>query len=324
MMKKRLALAIIFSMVLLSVIPAPALAMDEPDSVYLYDIEIFQDLLVENDFLAVASYHIPFTLQPDANINETFLFQLFSPDGSSIVGSVLAYPRYNGGYGYGIVSFYFETGMTWNSSYIFRVYESPVYYPSPKYWNFTIGASNYSSDSNQKDALRSKILDSAKELSTEWSVDLLSTSDSGQVLLSTYGELYYLYAIPGLQSMAPALFSVQIESPTYTKRSWSTTFADAMQTKYAGTIIGDFMTGFAGMFSMQTSSAMNIFSIIIFVVVILLSTWKFKATTLSAFIDGYSVLLLLMLDGFFSMVLTGFIAFLSIMIGGIILFFNRS
>jgi hypothetical protein len=305
-------------------LPMPVQAMDEPNSVSLYDIEIFNSLAVANDFLAIVPYHIPFTTIPTNAIDQTFLFQIISPDGATINGTSLAYPRYTGGYGYGIVSFYFSSGMTWGNAYIFRVQENPAYYSSPQYWDFAVGLSQYSTDTDQAGALRAKIIDSAKELTTLWTVDLLTTSDAGGTILSTYGELYYGGAVPGLTTFCPALFSVQVRTVTYTKRSWTYALADSMQTKYAGTIIESFMTGYAGLFSMQTSSAMTFLSVIFFILIILLAVWKFRATMLSAFIDGYAFLLFMMLIGAFNMIYAGLVAFLAAMMGGIILFLNRS
>lgn len=261
---------------------------------------------------------------PDDNIDETFLFRLMSTDGSTENGTVLAYPKYTGGYGKGVVSFYFASGMTWEAAYIFRVQENPAFYPSPQYWDFPIGATNYSSDNVQADALKTKIIDSANELSLVFGDDLVSTTEAGAMVLTTYGELYYLNIISGLQIMCPALFSVQLETPDYTKRTWSTTFAEDLRTKYSGTFIADFMTGYAGLFSMQESSAMNFLCIILFIALIFLSVWKFKASMLSGFTDGYALLLVLMLNGFFSMIWAGMIAFLAVVIGGVILFLNRS
>lgn len=302
----------------------PVRAMDEPLTVTLSDIEIYQDVLTTGDFLAIVPYDIPFTTQPDDDINLTFIFIMRNTSNNETLGITTAYPRYNGGYGKGIVSFYFESGITWGQSYIFRVQENSAYYPASLYWDFPVGLSSYSTESDPGDALRAKILDQAQVLSNEWDVDLLSTSDVGQVVLSTYGELYFLHAVPGIQVMSQELFSVQITAPEYTKRNWSTALNDAMRTKYDGTIIGDFMTGYAGMFSVSTPSAMNVLSILLFAAMVIIATWKFKATTLSAFIDAYDLLILLMLDGFFSMILTGLFAFLSAVVGGVILFLNRS
>ena len=177
---------------------------------------------------------------------------------------------------------------------------------------------------DQAAALKVKIVDSATFLTTAFDTALLAKSEAGTTVLSTAGELYYLQAIPGLQSMAPALFSVQLENPDYTKRTWSRTFAETLQTKYAGTFIYDAMTGYAGLFSMEIPAAMNFISIMLFAVVIGISVWKFKATMLSGFVDGYALLLLLMLMGFFSMIWAGFMAFCAIVLGGVILFLNKA
>ncbi|OGN90753.1 MAG: hypothetical protein A2Z70_01355 [Chloroflexi bacterium RBG_13_48_17] len=308
----------------ISALPAiPALALDEPDTVSLDDILLFQDLLVDGDILAVVPYEISFGASPDENADQTFIFLALSPDGATVNGTALAYPAYDGGYGNGVVAFYWATGMTWEANYIFRVQENPTYYPSPAYWDFPVNVSNYSSDSDQADALRNKIIDSATYLSTTFGVALTETSESGSRVLSAYGEIYYLSVIPGLQSMAPALFAVQLEDPDYSRRSWSLSLAESLKTKYEDTLLYDFMTGYAGLFSTETSSTMTFFALFLSVAVMLISIWKFKASMLSAFDDAYTLLLCLMLLGIFDMVLAGTLAFTSTAIGGVILFLNK-
>lgn len=317
---------ILLSFIAVILIPSSvAMADDEqPDTVSLYEIEIFNSLLVSNDFLAVVPYQLSFDSDPDIGIDQTYIFRLLSPDKSDELGTTTGQTTFNDGYGLGMVSFYIESGMTANTSYVFRVQQNPAYYPDPDYWDFTIGDSNYSQSDDQDAALKAKIVDMSSALSVEFGVSLLTTAESGDTVLSSYGELYYLYAIPGLQYMCPALFSVQLVNPDFSKRSWSYTFADTLRTKYAGTFIEDFMTGFGGLFSIETSPAMNAVSIFLFVTLIVLSIWKFKATVLSAILDGYCMLLLLMLMGFFSMIWAGFMAFISVFIGGGILLFKRS
>ena len=323
-MKKRTIYALILAVSLLSAVASPALAIDEPDSVKLSDITVFQDLIVTGDFLAVVPYAIPFGTLPDERIDESFIFSIRSANATEELGSVLAYPGYTLGYGDGTVSFYIEDGMTWDEAYVFRVMQNPAVYDTPEYWDFEIGVENYSADTDQELALRAKVIDIATNLSISFSTELLGTSE-GATVLSTYGEVYFQYAIPGLPDMCPQLYSLQVRSPDYTKRSWDTTFAENMLDVYAGNdFIEDFMTGSAGMFSVDTPTAMNVMSIIMFVVLMLAAAWKMKANTTSAFVDGYALLIVLMLNGFFSMILCGFIAFISVVIGGVILFINRS
>jgi len=309
----------------LSLPAGKALAIDEPDSVSLSGITIFSDLLTTADFLAFVPYEITFGTNPSETIAETFIFRLISADGSTELGTVTAEPLYNSGYDSGVVSFYIESGMVSGTAYIFRVQQNPTLYPAPQYWDFVIGISNYSGATDQADALRVKVLDSAVTLTPEFGVALTTTSESGATVLSIYGELYYLAVIPGLQIMSPELFSVQLENPDFSKRTWSTTFADTIRTRYAGTFIEDFFTGYAGLFSIDTSPAMNGIAVFLFIVVVLIAIWKFKATVLSSLLDGFAFLLLMMLMGIFSMIWAGFIAFISsAIIGGGILLFKRS
>lgn len=324
-MRKLLYRVLVTLGIILALAPVPkALALTEPSTVSLTDITIFSDLLVTGDFLAFVPYEVSYTTNPTPTIDNTFIFRLMSPDGATENGTVLANPAYDSGYGMGVVSFYFPTGMTSSSAYIFRVQENPAYYPTPQYWDFVIDASNYSTEADQAAALKAKVIESATTLTPVFAVSLLTTSESGATVLSTYGELYYLAVIPGLQTMCPALFSVQLENPDFTKRTWSTTFADTLRTKYAGTFVEDFFTGYAGLFSIDTSPAMNFFAVVMFLVVMGISLWKFKATTLSALLDGYGFLLLMMLCGVFSMIWAGFIAFIATAIGGSVLFFKRA
>lgn len=309
----------------LTIRPAPVLAAEpEPVSVSLSEILIFNSLLVADDFLAFVPYDIPFAVAPDYNISDTFVFRLLSPDGLTEIGSVIASPAYDAGYGQGVVSFYVAAGMVSGSAYIFRVQQNPVHYPTPQYWDFTTSNSTYSTESDQAGALRTKVISSATSLTPQFGVTLLAKSEAGITVLSGSGETYYLDVIPGLQTMSPSLFSVEIETPDFTKRTWAMTFADALKTRYAGTFLEDFWTGYAGLFSIDTSPAMNFLSVVLFVVIIMFSVWKFKATMFSAMLDGYATLLLLMLMGFFSMLWAGFMAFILAAVGGAIIFFKRS
>ncbi len=321
---RNIILALLMALLVTTGLAMPVKAIAEPTTVSLTDIEIFQDLLVTDDFLAIVPYEIAYTTNPSEKADETFIFRLLSPDGTTENGTALATTLYNSGYGHGIVSFYFASGMVWDSSYIFRVQQNPAIYPLAQYWDFVVGPSNYSTATDEAAALKAKILDTASLLTPEFLVALTETSESGSIVLSSYGELYYLDAIPGLQQLCPDLFSVRLESPSYTKRTWSTTVADALKTKYAGTFIEDFMTGSGGLFSMAPSAAMTTLSILMGIVLIFISVWKFKASMLAACTDGYTVLLLLMLMGFFPMVAAGGLAFASVFMGGVILFLNKS
>ncbi len=322
-MIKNAFIAILITMIILPISMVPVIAMDEPETVMLHDISVYEDLITDGDMLFLVPYYIPFTYLPDTSIKDAYLFRMLSANGTTEIGANVPYPWHNLGYGSGVAQFYLESGGVWDEAYLFRVQQNPAFYDTPDYWDFTIGPVNYSLAPDHSVALKAAIVDIATDLSTEFDVELLQTNE-GIITLSTYGEIYFLNAIPSLSSMCPSLFSLQVRSPTYTRRSWDTAVATALETKYQGTFIYDFMTGFAGLSSTDTSTTANFLSIILFALVVFVSVKWFKGNTVSGFLDGYTILLCLMLNGFFSMIGAGFIAFASVVVGGIILFINRS
>lgn len=319
----RVSLALLLFVSLSAAFPTTALAMDEPDSVSLHDIVVYQNLITSGDMFFIVPYSIPFTTIPDDRINETFLFRMFSANLTE-VGAYMPYPYHDLGYGSGILQFYLPSGGIEDEPYIFRVQQSPVFYVSPQTWDFAIGPANYSQAADQSAALKAKLIEVATDLSLEYNVELLTT-DEGVVTLSTYGEIYFLNAAPGLNTMCPEMFSMRMRTPDYTRRSWDSTVATTLETRFPqGTPVGEFMIGTAGLFSTDTSTTMNILSVILFAVVFFTSVKWFRASTYSALLDGYAILLLLMLNGFFSMIGAGFVAFIAAMVGGVYLFLNRA
>jgi len=322
-MKRKLLIAltmVVFSGALNAV---PVLAMDEPDSVSLSGIKVYSDLITTGDMTIIVPYSIPFTTTPDVRLGDAYLFRMLNTDNSTEMGAVVPYPYNELGYGSGIVSFYLATGGIWDTSYVFRVQQNPSYYETPQYWDFVIGPSNYESASDQSGALKTQLITIATDLSLEFGVDLL-TSSEGVTTLTQTGELYFLNAIPGLSVMCPDIFSLNLRAPDYTRRSWTTTLAATIATRYSGTFVDDFMTGFAGLTNTDTGNAMNVLSIILFAVVFFISVKWGKGNTTSGLVDGFAMLLLLSINSFFSMVGAGFIAFIAAATGGVILFLNRS
>ena len=302
----------------------PAHAQEEPDTVTMPSAKVFNSLISSNDTLFFITTDIAFTSTQDYDVDDAFTFTLLDSE-DDIVGTTEGLATYNQGYGDQVISFYFDEGViTWEDTYTLRIMENPGVYETSNYWDFTIGASAFSDETDQSLALRAEVLESAVDLSSAFGVVLYETNESGVKVLSTYGELYYLLVIPGLQSMSSTLFGIETENPDYTKRTWSYELRDSLLTKYEDTFVEDFMTGYAGLFSMETSTAMNILSMLMFIVLMGLAVWKFKASIMAALMDGYAFLLLLMLIGFFDMIYAGFLAFASLVMGGVILFLNRS
>lgn len=317
-------------------IATPAVALVNPTSVTLPDTIVYRHLIQANDWFVSCPYDIEYASSPGIGIERLFTFSLLSTDGSTEIGSIVPYSYVNYGFPRGVTGFYIADStnttsgnLTWGSGYIVRVRENPSQYPSPINWDFPLSSSNYHNQTSQsanQGALLAQLLSWASKLDTDWSttgIVLLTSSDQGTVL-SSYGELYFRSAIQGLQNMCPTLFAVQTEPLTYEKRSWDYSLWTTFQTRWAGTFIADFMTGFAGLFSVTTSWATSMASVIIFAVIIIFSLRKMKGTTLSAFMDGFTILIMATLSGWFSFTICGLAAFIAAVTAGLILFLNRS
>lgn len=308
---------------------APAYAADEdPDSVSLYDIKVYRHLNQDDDWLAVVPYSIPYTVEPDDSIDKTFIFRLIDSDGVTELGSVLAFPYINGGYGDGVVSFYFgpDDAPTWDTEYTIRVDENPSAFETPLTWSFTVSSSAYSTYDTQEGnraLLQANIIAICRDLEISWSIELLGESEVSTVL-NEYGEAYFRNSIIGLQAMCPSLFSVEITPVTPERRSWDYTFAEAFATKYAGTFWANAMTGFAGLFNVDSSPAASIVSLLLVVVIMGFSQRKLKATGSSALLNGFASAGLFTCLGTFSFTLHGFISFMAAVISGMVLFLNRN
>ena len=305
----------------------PVLAMEEPTDVDISLPMVFQDLIVTNDFLVVAPYEVNFAGTQEEPINKTFLFKLIDTNGITELGSILAYPYYEGGYGPGVISFYFDEAPAsgWEEPYIIRVEENPAYYPSPQTWSFPLSSADYTQIDGQDEnraLLKSKILNICTDLDLVYTYALKAEEDTG-TYLSSYGESYFRGAIRGLQNMCPELFVVQIRQADYAKRSWTTTFADSFKTQYAGTWVAEGMTGFSGIFDTETQTAWG-FVILALCVVVLGLNYRSTKQIMPGFLDIFAVLIMGTLLGGFSFILLGLLTFGCVFVGGMVLFLNRA
>lgn len=328
-MDKLFRLAVIFIILLsLSISALPVMAVDEPDEVTLHRMAGYRNLISDNDIIFIVPYLIDYPLTPSETIEDTYIFEIYDTEVTTLIGSSTAYPYNDNGYGNGLISFYFDStgNITYGEAYIFRVTQNPIQFDSPDYWSFTMSSYDYEASSeteDNRDALYSELVNIATDLSIKWGIELLD-EEGGDSILSSYGESYFRRAIPNLQVMCPNIFSAYQEQVDFSRRSWDYSLAETLTTRYDGTFIGDFMTGFAGLIGTNTNIAFNILSIVIFAVLVCLSVWKFRGTTHSAFMDGQALLIWASLNSMFSLILCGLLAFICSVVVGFILFFNRS
>lgn len=327
-MRRFLAAALAaLALILFTMAVARADTPDPDEAPSLHDIRVYRHLLEDDDFLAIVPYIVTYETTPDLGIDKTFVFRLLDTDGETELGAILAYPYYDGGYGEGIVSFYFsaDEAPTWDEEYFLTVTENPSAFETPQEWVFNINSPDYSVYDTQEEnqqVLRDRVIIIADELSVIWPVTLTEESEVGTVL-SAYGEAYFRNAVKGLQTMCPALFYVQISNVDTGTRSWSYIFAQTLANTYNGTWVMSTMTGFAGLWGLDTSTAMSFAILIIAAAVTGFIIWKLRNQGV-----GYLFLCLTLvygsLNGWFSPILHALFAFFFVFIGGMVLFLNRA
>lgn len=328
-MNKKWVIPIVLLLFLLSATPVWA-DMADPDSTDIEVIYINRHLMETDDFLLYAHYNIEYGTTPDNPIDETFIFRLIDTDGTTELGSTLAYPYSTSGYGEGVISFYFTAAdaPTWGEAYIIRICGNPTVFATPPISNFTVDADSYTtltdSDGN-KSQLTDNIVAMAEDLGAAWTTDLLSSQDIG-IVLSSQGETYFRNAIFGLQQMAPDLFFVQAIDIDYTERSWNTTQSDIYRDRFAGTWVGDSITAGAGLFNLNEQMFMSGFVLLACVGWIGFSKWKMPGAynTHSAFLGAIIISLCCAVLGFTGGAAWGIMAFFSALYIGYILFMQKA
>jgi hypothetical protein len=306
--------------------PAAADTPDPDETPTLYDFRIYHHVIEEDDFLAVVPYRIPYATAPDIGIDKTFIFRMTDTDNVTELGTILAYPYYNSGYSEGVISFYFQasSNVTWEELFPVSIIENPALFDTPEIWSFSPLLTDYSSFDTQetnRQLLKDRVIELAQYLTTIWSVELVDQTDAGTVL-SAYGEAYFRNAIPGIQTMCPELFYVQISNVDLTERSWDFSFAEILSNTFQGTWVWNTMTGFAGLWGLETRTAMGFVTLGIGVIIMCIVAGKYKQVA-----PGYLffdlVLIWGSLNGWFSPTLHALIAFLHVLIGGIVFFLNK-
>ncbi len=243
-MKRLLSIGLLLAVVLSLIAPLPVYAfLDAPLSMTFQSVKAFQNVAVDGDEVIVFHYRITYApddypLTPAA---DSIMFRLYSSDGTleatsrPYVFSAFA----TNGYKDGVSAFYFTESLPWEDACEINIIGVPVYFdPIPTPASYTMTIADYSTASNMT-ASRTGLYDEVMFLCDELisvypSVTLKGSTDAGIVLTSS-GEAYFRGAIPGVQTMCPQLFFVQIYAPT---KIAVEAYNMILQTKYTGTLEG--------------------------------------------------------------------------------------
>jgi len=247
---KRFRLGLLFLLLAALLLSATPVYADTPDpdtAPTVQEINLYQNLLVTGDLLALIYANIPYTDLPDTPVTETFIWQFLSTDNVTGFGSTVGTNYNDDGYGYNLYSIYLSAdnvtsfGIVWGTSYTMRLSGNPAVFDTPPVYNFILNAGDYSTETVTADVkaeLATRILTLADDLDSKWGLPTsLLTQNETATVLSTYGEAFFRGTIHGLQAMAPSVFSVIIRVIDVSDREWTDEYSENVTSQWAGTWI---------------------------------------------------------------------------------------
>ena len=244
-----------------------------PDIFSFGSVLVVRHLIEDDDFLLVFDENIHYdTGQPSTPANKLFHFRLMDTDGVTQLGAADPYPYNNSGYDMGFSAFYFPAAdaPAWESALVLKMMGNPQYWNSPPEVNYTLVTSDYSqleSQDENQDLLGNFIIEICRDLEVNWSIKLLTETSEGTILNST-GDSYARGTIPGLQAMAPQIFSVQTYPPDTSRRDWSEIIEPGSM--WEGTVVEDALVGLGEVFN---NPWIVVTGIIVCILIILLYAW---------------------------------------------------
>lgn len=222
----------------------------DPDShPTVEEVNVYRNDLETGDMFFLIYANIPYATPPDTAVTQTFIWSLIDTDNTTVLGTTIGYSYNADGYGYNVYSMYFDSdnvtdlGMVWGANYILRLEGNPAVFDDPPSYDFPISTSSYSTLTDSDDVkteLAAQILTLALDLDTQWGLEasesLLVELEAGTAL-SIYGQAFFRGAIYGVQSLAPAIFPVQIRNLEVTEREWDTGYSENLTSQASGTWI---------------------------------------------------------------------------------------
>ena len=250
---KRLRYGIILAILAVVLIATPAYAdTPNPDghpNLTPPEINIYQNVLDEDDWLIIIYANIPYAIPPTTPVTSTFIWRFMDSDNVTELGSTVGTNYNDDGYGYNVYSMYLSadnaTGMTFGGavSYSIRLSGNPAVFDTPPVYNYAVNIGDYSTETVRAEVqaeLAARILALAADLDTKWGLAVvysLLTQNETATVLSIFGEAFFRGAINGLQAMAPAAFSVVVRAIDIDPRTWNPEYAENVTAQWEDTWI---------------------------------------------------------------------------------------
>ena len=236
-MKRIISKAVVLAACLILLMPAIALAIDDPDDLQVLAGYVFDDLLEEGDVGILIDYFIDYSItgNPTETTNEAYLGVFVDTDGITQLKATAPFPFDDMGYGRGLIWIYFSATeaatidradealykiwLTGNPTLDWDA-EPPKVITGISYWQHV--------DTNTSMLLALRIMSLAKAFGIAWTETLYEETPLG-ARLTAMGEEYFTNAIPNLRFMAPGIFSAGTSVPVQEDLDYSTAFGATIE-----------------------------------------------------------------------------------------------
>ena len=238
--KKLASLAVALAVCLILLMPAIALAIDDPDDLQITAGYVYDDLLEEGDVGILIDYFIDYSItgNPTETANEAYLGVFVDIDGVTQLKSVAPYAYDDLGYGRGLIWIYFTAaevtthGIDRADIALYKLWltgnptlswdaDPPKVIAGINYWQPV--------DTSTSMLFALRILSLAQALTTAWApTELIEETPLGHRLTSA-GEDYFSNTIQNLRLMTPSVFSAGTSMPVQEDLDYSTVFGATIE-----------------------------------------------------------------------------------------------
>ncbi|MFC1904658.1 hypothetical protein ACFLXT_02725 [Chloroflexota bacterium] len=250
-----ISLAMVVLVVVLLATPVCAIALPD-DTPAVVQFDAYRNVLETGDFLILIYENTPYASTPSSDYSENFIWRMYDTAGTTEYAQALGFNYNASGYGYNVVSFYFDSGNVtalmgagyWDQPYVIKLSGTPFGFADPPIYTYAMSSSDYSDitvTAEVKTAIGLRLVIIANDLYNKWGLvtttSLLYSGETGTVL-STFGEAFFRGAIYGVQAMAPGIFSLAISNVNTEARTWITTYQTLLESQYSGNYIDNAFT----------------------------------------------------------------------------------
>lgn len=224
----------------------PVFAINQPDDLSLEGVWVYQNCREEGDQLYLVLYLIDYsgTGEPSYGADETYMVRLMDGDDTLKYTYPVAY--HNDGYDMGVAALYFSASEApdWEGLYTMELIGNPFQdwpggVPMDTTSTFDLWQDNEISIS--KTIIASRIIWLANELEDDWGEDMVTQSDEGEDVLTSYAAGYFVNVIPYFSDVAPTIYSTteylpsEVVEPDIPPDTAPTDYADALEDLILGT-----------------------------------------------------------------------------------------